>query len=225
MNIDCLGESVISQLVTRSLVGDLSDLYSLTKDQLLLLDGFADKSAENLITSIQLSKKQDLWRFICGLGIKNVGKSASKDLARKFGSIKALMNSSIDDLIEIDGVGMVMANSVNLFFQEESNKLMISKLYEYGLNLKMNSSGSEGKEPFRNKTFVVTGTLSQFTREQVVLAVEEFGGKVSSSVSKKTDYLIAGSSAGSKLEKAEKLEVPIVNEEDFLTMLSNAELD
>ena len=220
MNIDSLGGAVIDQLVSRSLVKDLADLYFLTKDQLLSLEGFAEKSADNLIYSIEESKKQDLWRFICGLGIKHVGAAASKDLAREFRSIESLMKATDEELTSIDGVGSVMAQSIYLFFIDEGNRSMIDKLAKHGLNLSLDPMGDHIPLPFQGKTFVLTGTLTQFTREEAGLQIERLGGKVTSSVSKKTTFLIAGPGAGSKLAKAQKLEIEILSEADFANLLN-----
>ena len=220
MNIDSLGGAVIDQLVSRSLVKDLADLYFLTKDQLLSLEGFAEKSADNLIYSIEESKKQDLWRFICGLGIKHVGAAASKDLAREFRSIESLMKATDEELTSIDGVGSVMAQSIYLFFIDEGNRSMIDKLANHGLNLSLDPLGDNIPLPFQGKTFVLTGTLTQFTREEAGLQIERLGGKVTSSVSKKTTFLIAGPGAGSKLAKAQQLEIEILSEADFANLLN-----
>ena len=220
MNIDSLGGAVIDQLVSRSLVKDLADLYFLTKDQLLSLEGFAEKSADNLIYSIEESKKQDLWRFICGLGIKHVGAAASKDLAREFRSIESLMNATDEELTSIDGVGSVMAQSIYLFFIDEGNRSMIDKLAKHGLNLSLDPLGDHIPLPFQGKIFVLTGTLTQFTREEAGLQIERLGGKVTSSVSKKTTFLIAGPGAGSKLAKAQKLEIEILSEADFANLFN-----
>ena len=219
MNIDSLGEAVIDQLVNRSFVKDLADLYFLTKQDLLTLEGFADKSAENLLSSIEKSKEQDLWRFICGLGIKHVGTSASKDLAKAFRSIQSLMKATDEELTSIDGVGTVMANSIYLFFMDEGNQDMIAKLEEKGVNLSLGSVIDDTEMIFQGKTFVLTGSLTQYTREEAGLLIETLGGKVASSVSTKTTYLVAGPGAGSKLAKAQKLEIEILSEADFANMI------
>ncbi|MBT7650751.1 MAG: NAD-dependent DNA ligase LigA [Opitutae bacterium] len=220
MNIDHLGEAVISQLVGLGYVKDLSDLYSLDKNQVLNLDGFAEKSAINLLSSVDSSKSQDFWRFICGLGIKHVGVTASKSLAREFKSIDKLIEAKIEDLTEMDGVGEVMAQSVVGFFMSENNLSMIKKLQGYGVNLAIPAEESGQNLPFTGKTFVLTGTLTHFNREDAGLKIEAKGGKVSSSVSKKTSYVVAGPGAGSKLTKAEKLEIPVLTEFEFLDMLN-----
>jgi DNA ligase (NAD+) len=220
MNIDHLGEAVISQHVGLGYVKDLSDLYSLDKNQVLNLEGFAEKSAINLLSSVDSSKSQDFWRFICGLGIKHVGVTASKSLAREFKSIDKLIEAKIEDLTEMDGVGEVMAQSVVGFFMSENNLTMIKKLQGYGVNLAIPAEESGQNLPFTGKTFVLTGTLTHFNREDAGLKIEAKGGKVSSSVSKKTSYVVAGPGAGSKLTKAEKLEIPVLTEFEFLDMLN-----
>ena len=220
MNIDHLGEAVISQLVGLGYVKDLSDLYSLEKNQLFNLDGFAEKSAVNLLSSLYASKNQDFGRFICGLGIKHVGVTASKSLAREFKSIDKLIEAKIEDLTEMDGVGEVMAQSVVGFFMSENNLTLIKKLQGYGVNLAIPAEESGQNLPFTGKTFVLTGTLTHFNREDAGLKIEAKGGKVSSSVSKKTSYVVAGPGAGSKLTKAEKLEIPVLTEFEFLDMLN-----
>lgn len=219
MNIDHLGEAVISQLVERSLVQDLSDIYTLSKSQLLELDGFGEKSAENLIISIEQSKKQDLWRLISALGIKHVGVAASKELARAFGSLQALMELEEEDFISIDGIGSIMAASIVAFFKINENQKMIQNFQQYGLQLTVAVENTGSSLPFQGLVFVLTGSLTQLTREEATLKIESLGGRVSSSVSKKTSYLLTGSSTGSKLSKAEKLNVPIINESKFSEMI------
>ena len=219
MNIDSLGRAVIDQLVSRSFVKDLADLYFLTKQDLLALEGFADKSAENLLYSIEQSKKQDLWRFICGLGIKHVGTSASKDLAKAFRSIQSLMKATDEELTLIDGVGKVMAESIHLFFIDEGNRDMIAKLEEKGVNLILSSDVGETEMIFQGKTFVLTGSLTQYSRVEAGLQIENLGGKVASSVSKKTTYLVSGPGAGSKLVKAQELDIEVLSEADFVNMI------
>ena len=221
MNIDHLGEAVIAQLVERSLVQNLSDIYTLTKNQLLELEGFAEKSAENLIYSIEQSKKQDLWRLISALGIKHVGVSASKELARTFGSLQALVELEEEDLTIIDGIGEVMAKSIVAFFKISENQELIQNFKQYGLQLSVPEENLNAKLPFKDLIFVLTGSLTELTREEATLKIEALGGKVSSSVSKKTSFLLTGSSTGSKLTKAEKLKVPIINEKKFFEMVEH----
>jgi DNA ligase (NAD+) len=223
MNIDSLGEAVVSQLVDNEYVKDISDLYTLNKGQLLSLEGFAEKSVDNLLYSIEQSKNRDFWRFVCGLGIKHVGSTASKSLVRNFGSIDNLMSATVEDLIKVDGVGDVMATSIISFFRTDSNSKMLEKLKLADLNL--SDSIFENRESLKlsGKTFVLTGALTQFNREEASLKIEDLGGNVSSSVSKKTNFLVAGPGAGSKLVKAQKLDVEILSESEFLKMINSIE--
>ncbi|MBP52495.1 MAG: hypothetical protein CMI27_05060 [Opitutae bacterium] len=220
MDIDHLGEAVVEQLVERNLVCRISDLYKLTTEKILQLDGFAHKSAQNLIHSIVQSKDRELWRLLCGLGIKHVGTAAAKDLSNKFLSLQALTESSRQELIEIDGVGDTMAESIFNFFREEENVLMINELIRLGL--KTNYDLSTAKSSYLSgKTFVLTGSLVSHTREKASEIIESLGGKVSASVSSKTSYLVAGPGAGSKLQKAKSIGVEILSEEELLKLINN----
>ncbi len=219
MNIDSLGEAVISQLVHKLEVSNLSDLYSLTKEQLIKLDGFAEKSVDNLLESILESKKVEFWRFVCGLGIKHVGASASKAIVNTFRDIDQIINATVEELTSIDGVGEVMAHSIFTFFSCPDNLSLINELKEQNLNL-ANSAKVNGVDLIlKDEVFVLTGTLTKFSREQAGSKIESLGGKVSSSVSKKTTYLVVGENAGSKLEKAKKLEVPVLDENEFIKIV------
>lgn len=220
MDIDHLGEAVVEQLVEKKLVRRISDLYQLSIEEVLQLDGFAEKSAQNLIHSIVQSKKRELWRLLCGLGIKHVGTAAAKDLSNKFLSLQALSESSHQELIEIDGVGDTMAESIINFFREKENVIMINELIRIGLKTKHDLS-TQNSSSLNGKTFVLTGSLVSFTRDQVSEIIESLGGKVSSSVSSKTSYLVAGPGAGSKLEKAKGIGVQILSEEELLRILNN----
>lgn len=219
MNIDHLGESVISQLVDRSLAIKLSDIYNLSKDQLLQLDGFAEKSADNLLLSIEKSKEQDLWRLICSLGIKHVGVSASKDLARVFRSLHTLAQATESDLTAIEGIGGIMAKSVISFFEDNATQDLIRFFKDQGLQVELPIADLELDLILDGKIFVLTGALSELTRDQAVEKIEALGGRVSSSVSKKTSFLVSGSSTGSKFNKAEKLNIPIISESEFYDMI------
>ncbi len=221
MNIDHLGEAVISQLVDKNYIKDISDLYSLSKNQILSLDGFGEKSVENLLISIEQSKSQDFWRFITGLGIKHVGSSASKSLVRHYGAIDGLFSTSYEDLTSIDGVGEVMAESILAFFRSKYNLEMLSKLKTFGLNFKDSSFGKDQNLILEGKIFVLTGSLTKFNREEATLMIEALGGKVSSSVSKKTAFLVAGPGAGSKLLKAQKLDIKVLSEIEFLEIINS----
>ena len=222
MDIDHLGEAVVEQLVKQNLVTRSSDLYRLTKEQALTLEGFAEKSAENLIQSIGNSKDQELWRLLCALGIKHVGAAAAKDLARTFRSLHKLAEASLEQLVSIDGIGEIMAVSIRQFFDDQENQSLLLDFASFGVSPELEIDESTGT-PWTGKTFVLTGTLTQMTRGEAGSRIEKLGGKSSSSVSKRTDYLVAGPGAASKLDKAEKLGVPVLNENEFLALLENPE--
>ena len=218
LDIDNLGEAVVGQLVDSHLVTSLDDLYRLDSSQLLALEGFADKSANNLIDAIERSKTQDFWRIICGLGIKHVGTSASKDLVRTFPDWRQLVEASLEDFTAIDGIGEIMAESLVEFFQNTLNLSMLESMESLGVVLK-NDHAEALSTPWTGVTFVLTGSLEKFSRQDATLQIENFGGKVSSSVSKKTSYVVAGPGAGSKLNKAKSLDIAVLNEDQFLTFL------
>jgi DNA ligase (NAD+) len=210
---------VVGQLVDSHLVTSLDDLYRLDSSQLLALEGFADKSANNLIDAIERSKTQDFWRILCGLGIKHVGTSASKDLVRTFSHWRQLVEASLGDFTAIDGIGEIMAESLVEFFQNPLNLSMLESMESLGVVLK-NEQGEVGlSTPWAGVTFVLTGALEKFSRQDATLQIEGLGGKVSSSVSKKTSYVVAGPGAGSKLNKAESLDIAVLNEDQFLAFL------
>ena len=221
MDIENLGEAVVGQLVNSQKVAKLDDLYHLKAEDLMNLEGFAEKSASNLIESIDKSKTQDFWRIICGLGIKHIGTSASKDLARNFSDWRDLANASRDDFISIEGIGEIMADSLVDFFSNDMNRSLLESMENLGVILNGNG-GNQVPQSLSGMTFVLTGSLEKFSRQDATLQIEEFGGKVSSSVSKKTNYLIAGPGAGSKLSKAESLSIPVMNEDEFLSFLEEA---
>ena len=222
MDIDHLGEAVVDQLVDQNLVTRTSDLYTLTKEQILSLEGFAEKSAENLIQSIENSKQQDLWRLICALGIKHVGAAAAKDLARTFHSLPNLSTASFDHLVSIEGIGEIMAKSIRQFFEDPQTHSLLEEFSSHGLSPEIEIDLSSGT-PWNEKTFVLTGTLQSMTRDEATARIESLGGKASSSISKRTSFLVAGPGAGSKLDKAEKLGVPVLDESALLRFLENPE--
>jgi len=222
MDIDHLGEAVVDQLVDQNLVTRTSDLYALTKEQALSLEGFAEKSAENLIQSIGHSKQQDLWRLICALGIKHVGAAAAKDLARTFHSLPNLSTASFDQLVSIEGIGEIMARSIRQFFEDSETHSLLHNFASHGLSPEIDTDLPSGA-PWRGKTFVLTGTLQAMTRDEAATRIESLGGKAASSVSKRTSFVVAGSGAGSKLDKAEKLGVPVLGEPALLAFLENPE--
>ena len=218
MDIDHLGEAVIDQLVDQGKAKRVSDLYELKKEDFLTLEGFADKSAENLFHSIAESKARGVARLLCGLGIKHVGSSVAKELARNFTGIKELGQASADELLEIDGIGSIMAESISDFFEDPGNQSMLEQLEQSGVETSHELQVS-GEQPFSGKAFVLTGTLNKFSRDQATERIEALGGKVTSSVSKKTAFVVAGPGAGSKLSKAESLGIVVLSEEAFLELL------
>lgn len=219
MDIGHLGEKVLSQLFDKGFVKTVSDIYSLSEVELSQLDGFKEKSIQNLLKSIDASRNCSLARFILALGIKYVGEGTAEFLARKAGDISFLMKMSLEELLEIDGVGEKVAQAVHDFFANEENQKEIDLLLKRGVNPEPLKMEFDPNHPFYEKTFVLTGTLSQFTRQQASDLIKQKGGKVSSSVSVKTDFLLAGEEAGSKLDKAKKLSVRVLTEEQFSQML------
>lgn len=217
MNIDGLGTENIKALHNAGLINSVADLYILKKDDILNLDRFADKSADNLIKSIEKSKSNSLDRLIFGLGIRNIGIKAAKLLCEKFSSIDNIMNASAEDIEQIDGFGSVMAKSVSDSFKEQHMKDLIERLYKYGLNMNYETKKSISNI-FEGKTFVLTGTLPTMKRSEAKALIESFGGKVSGSVSKKTSYVVAGDEAGSKLDKANSLGIAVLTESELIEM-------
>lgn len=217
MNIDGLGTENIKALHNAGLINSVADLYILKKDDILNLDRFADKSADNLIKSIEKSKSNSLDRLIFGLGIRNIGIKAAKLLCEKFSSIDNIMNASAEDIEQIDGFGSVMAKSVSDSFKEQHMKDLIERLYKYGLNMNYETKKSISNI-FEGKTFVLTGTLPTMKRSEAKALIESFGGKVSESVSKKTSYVVAGDEAGSKLDKANSLGIAVLTESELIEM-------
>jgi DNA ligase (NAD+) len=215
LDIEHLGEKVVEQLFKKGLVTTFSDFYTLTLKELLSLEGFKEKSAHNLLTSIAHSKKVPLDRLILGFGIKYVGEGTAEDLAKAAGCIEALMQMQIEDLLEIQGVGIKIANSVFEYFKQKKNQEQIYKLLQVGLEVIPPKTVQRTDHPFFQKSFVLTGTLEHYTREEATALIEERGGKVVGSVSKKTDYLLLGKEPGSKWEKAKSLGVPILSEDAF----------
>lgn len=216
MDIEGLGEAVAGQLVESGLAGDYSDIYKLTLLDLLTLERFAEKSAANLLLEIEKSKKRPLSRFIYALGIRHVGVHTAELLARQFGSVGALAEAKAEDLEKIEGIGGVVAESLEKFFALRATKNILGKFRDYGVNPEEKPRRKE--TPLSGKTFVFTGTLSRHTRPEAENIVKSLGAKASSSVSKNTDYLVCGESPGSKREKAEELGVKILSEDEFEEM-------
>jgi len=218
MDIDGLGEAVTDQLVSAGLIKTYADLYELKKEQLLPLERMAGKSAQNLIDAIQESKKQPLDRVIFAMGIRFVGKTVARDLARSFKTMKALIEADKQDIIEVESIGPIIADSVVQFFDQKHNQEIVSSLREHGLNFTMEEQEQASQE-LEQKKFVLTGKLPSFTRKEATALIEKHGGSTTSSVSSNTDYLLAGESPGSKYEKAQKLNIPILDEATFLELI------
>ncbi len=215
MDIDHLGESTVDKLLDNNMVENVADLYDLSKEDILKLEGFKEKSAENLIESIQKSKNQDLSRLIYGLGIRHVGKYAAQLLAKRFSSIDELAEATEEELKEIDGLGEKSAEAIATFFTSEENISLINRLKEYGVNTE--SKQPETNQSLQGKRFVFTGSLN-LSRSEAGDLVKELGGMVTSSVSKNVNYVVVGKNPGSKYEKAKKQGVPLLKEEEFLYM-------
>ena len=224
MNMSGIGPSIIKQLFEEGLVLDVADLYKLTLDQLLALDKIQQKSAENILEAIENSKANSLERLLTGLGIRHVGTKAAKELAQHFGNMKALQEASIEQLLEIDGLGDIIAYSVKTYFEQPSVQELIQELQDRGVNMsylgKTKADREASGHSLSGKTVVLTGTLEQLTRQDAKEKLESLGAKVTGSVSKKTDVVIAGHSAGSKLDKANALGIEVWSEQQFLDSLA-----
>lgn len=217
MDIDGLGTALVTLLLEKDIIHSAADLYFIDPQSVAMLKGMGLKSAENLVTAIEKSKNNDLSRLIFALGIMQVGQSAAKALARAFGSLDALMNSSMSELTAIDDIGEVTARNIMYWFADPQSVHFISELKRAGVNMK--SKETIQNQTYAGITFVLTGTLTGFTREQAKAKIEALGGKVSSSVSKKTGFVLAGENPGSKLAKAEALGVKIISEDEFISMI------
>jgi DNA ligase (NAD+) len=220
MNIEGMGESLVNQLADRGLVKDVADIYELTKEKLLTLERIGDKSAQNLLDEIEQSKKQPLERVIYGLGIRFVGERTAEFLAEHFGSMDALMNASEEELKEVNEVGPRVAESIRQFFDEPRNRALVERLRKY---LIFTGKKKERGTALAGKTFVLTGTLPNRSRDEAKRMIEDAGGKVVGSVSKKTDYVVAGADPGSKLDKAKELGVKVIDEEGMLGLVKAGE--
>lgn len=222
MNIDGLGEKVITQLFNHELIQDVSDLYFLEKDELLKLERMGEKSVDNLLQGIEDSKQNSLEKLLFGLGIRLVGAKAAKTLSKTLLTLDRIMEAAEDELVAIDEIGPKMASSIIAYFQNNRVRETIERLREAEVNFEYKGPRLEdigGDSPFAGKTVVLTGTLEQMGRKDAQAAIEERGGKVSGSVSAKTDLVVAGASAGSKLKKAQELNIQVISEEEFLALL------
>lgn len=221
LDIVGLGIKIVEQLVNEGLVKDVADLYTLKAEDLLELEGFGQKKVDNLLESIAASKEQTLSRFIYALGIRGVGEVVGADLARHYGSMDALMQTDMAELETIEGIGPNIAQAIIDWFAHESNQNVLRKLKAAGMWPVMEQQQESGPQPFAGKTFVVTGTLPNFSRTDAKEFIESYGGKVSSSVSSKTDYVVVGESPGSKLTKAEELGITILDEGQLRGLAQN----
>jgi len=222
MDIEHLGTSLIDQLVDTGLVKSFADLYRLKKDDLVSLERMGDKSAQNVLDAIEGSKTRPLWRFLAALGIRHVGSQGAQILAGRFGTLEALKRAEQADLEAIDQIGPIIAESVYAYFADDTHRAVVDDLLAVGVEPE-----PEVQRPktgaFEGKTVVVTGTLEQFTRQQAKQVIKEAGGKATGSVSKKTDFVLVGADAGSKLEKARQLGVSVIDESQFVEMLSRGQ--
>jgi DNA ligase (NAD+) len=229
MNIEGLGDSIINQLVRTNLVKDSSDLYNLTISNLVNIERMGEKSSLKIIQNIENSKRPNLSNFVYALGIKNIGKEKANLLSDKFNFFESIQNASLEDLINIDGFGDIVAESVFDFFKDKYNINFLEKLKSFGIIPEYRSSHTDlekdnniNTELFKGYKFVFTGTLNKFTRDEASKQVEIRGGKIASTVSKTTSYVVAGESSGSKLDKAKELKVKVLDEDDFIKLIENS---
>jgi DNA ligase (NAD+) len=219
LDIDGLGEENVRRFLSEGLIGDSADLYSLTTDQLSQLEGFGEISAQNLVQSLEASKQQPFERVLYGLGIPGVGYVNARNLARHLRSMDALMAATEDLLVEVEGIGPIMARTIEETLAEDRTRELIQRFREYGLKMEEEGPAAPVEGPLVGKTLVLTGTLPNLTREEATRRVEEAGGKVTGSVSKKTDYVVAGADPGSKLTKAQELGTEVLDEDGLLALL------
>ena len=218
MDIDGLGYKIVEQLIDKGLIKNIADIYSLTLEDVASLKKNGKKFASNLINAIEKSKTQDLFHLITALGIRQVGTKAAKMLAKKYKTMDNLQNANFESLSETEDVGEITANNIIEFFMQNQTIDTIEKLKAAGVNMQILSIDENQDNRFEGKTFVLTGSLEKYTRNEASALIEKFGGKVSGSVSKKTDYVLAGEDAGSKLTKAQSLGITILTEQQFEEM-------
>lgn len=225
MDVDGLGEVTISTLLDRGFIKDVGDIFYVTREQLLELPGFKDKSADNLMKAIDAARDRPFWRMLFGLGVRHVGAHMAQVLAKEYPSIDAITSAGEEDLLAVEGVGPNIAESVAFFFDQQENRHVIEKLREAGVRMADEVKPRSEGGPLEGKVFVLTGALEGFTREEASEIIEERGGRVTSSVSKKTDYVLAGAEPGSKLDRANALGVTVIDEAEFKTLISGSGLD
>jgi DNA ligase (NAD+) len=220
MDIEGLGEKLVDQMVDAHVIRTLPDLYRLELANLVALERMGDKSAQNLLAALEHSKSATLPRFLYGLGIRHVGESTARDLARHFGKFDAIMDASVEQLLQVADVGPVVAESIHAFFQQPHNREVIEQLRERGVHWQEGEPAVQAPKPLAGKTVVLTGTLPNLSREEAKERLEAAGAKVAGSVSRKTDYVVAGAEAGSKLEKARELGVAVLDEDGLRQLLA-----
>lgn len=218
MDIEGLGESIVEQLIEKGLISNIADIYALKLEDIASLKKNGKKFAENLINAIEVSKQNDLHKLITALGIRHVGAKSAKTLAKHCKSLDNLMNTDLEELSQIEDVGEITAKSIYEFFKQEQTIDLIEKLKNAGVNMQEQNENTADNR-FQGMTFVLTGSLENYTRDEAAKIIEEHAGKVSSSVSKKTTYVLAGEEAGSKLTKAQDLGVNIITEQEFEEMI------
>jgi DNA ligase (NAD+) len=221
MDIDHLGPAVIEQLVDSGRVKNFSDLYAITLDEVASLERMADKSAQNLISAIEKSKLAGFSRFLYGFGVRHIGQRTAILLAERFRSIKKLQETSYDELEKIDEIGPVIAESLKAFLDRDTNRQEVDRLLAYGILMEEQSESPESGGLFEGQKFVLTGTLSRFTREEAKEKIQSLGGRVTATISKNTDYVVVGTSAGSKLKKAQQLGISVLNEEGLQKLMES----
>ena len=220
MRIEGLGESLVDQFVESGKVRDAGDLYSLTVEDVASLERMAEKSASNLLAQIEASKQRDLANLVYALGMRHVGDRTATTLARQFGSLEVLGKATVEELDDVPEIGLTVAQSVRDWFDDAGNIELCKRLEAAGVRTKMEMTSAPADESLAGKLFVLTGTLGQYTRDEARAAIETRGGRVTSSVSKKTDYVVAGEEAGSKLDKATELGVTVIDEAAFKELLA-----
>ncbi|MDY5627785.1 MAG: NAD-dependent DNA ligase LigA [Clostridia bacterium] len=221
MDIEGMGPSVVQKLIDEKLISNSADIYTLNKDDLVNIDKLGEKSAQNLINAIEKSKNNCLSRLLFGLGIRHIGQSAARSTAKHFKNIDNIISASAEEIAEIDDIGMIMARSLRSFFDEEQNLKIIDAFKAANVNTEYIDERAGFDDRFAGKTIVVTGTLETLKRAEAEDLIEKYGGKAAKSVSKNTSFVLAGESAGSKLEKAQKLGIKVIDETEFLKMVEN----
>jgi DNA ligase (NAD+) len=222
MDIEGLGDKLVDQLVDEELIHDVADLYVLTMEQLAALERMGDKSAENLVEALKKSKSTTLERFLFALGIREVGVATAQTLARQFGTLDNIKDADTETLQAVPDVGPVVADSIHHFFRQKHNLEVLDKLLDADIIWPKVAVPQASEQTLSGKTFVLTGTIATMTRDEAKQRLHAMGAKVSGSVSKKTDYVVAGSEAGSKLTKAQELGVEVLDEEALLKLIGNS---